>query len=111
LTATALGAVIDEHAGVASGVNNAVARTGQLLAIAAVPIIAGFAPGADVEAGDLVTGFAQVLRVSAVAAAGAAAVAWVTVGGRRLERTEIETFPHCAASGPPAVVKRVPAGR
>ena len=37
LTATALGAVDDEHAGIASGVNNAVARTGQLLAVAAVP--------------------------------------------------------------------------
>ena len=111
LTATALGAVSDEHAGVASGVNNAVARTGQLLAVAAVPLIAGFAPGADVDAAELITGFETVLRVSAVAAAGAAAVAWVTVGGRRLERTEAATFPHCAASGPPAVAKRVPAGR
>ena len=46
LTATALGAVDDEHAGIASGVNNAVARTGQLLAVAAVPVVAGFAPGA-----------------------------------------------------------------
>ena len=45
MTATALGAVDDEHAGVASGVNNAVARTGQLLAVAAIPIVAGFAPG------------------------------------------------------------------
>ena len=111
LTATALGAVSDEHAGVASGVNNAVARTGQLLAVAAVPLIAGFAPGADVGAAELITGFETVLRVSAVVAAGAAAVAWVTVGGRRLERTEEATFHHCAASGPPAVAKSVPAGR
>ncbi len=48
LTATALGAVDDDHAGVASGINNAVARTGQLLAVAAIPIVAGFAPGAAV---------------------------------------------------------------
>ena len=111
LTATVLGAVSDDHAGVASGVNNAVARTGSLLAVAAVPIIAGFAPGVDVDPSDLVTGFHTVLRVSAVAAACAAAVAWVTVGGRRLERTEEATFLHCAAAGPPAVAKRVPAGR
>lgn len=41
LTATALGSVPASHAGVASGVNNAVARTGSLLAIAAIPVLAG----------------------------------------------------------------------
>ena len=56
LTATALGAVDDEHAGVASGVNNAVARTGQLLAVAAIPVVAGFAPGATIAADDLIGG-------------------------------------------------------
>ena len=53
LTATALGAVDDEHAGVASGVNNAVARTGQLLAVAAIPVVAGFAPGESVATDEL----------------------------------------------------------
>ena len=37
LTATVLAAAPDRHAGVASGVNNAVARTGSLLAVAALP--------------------------------------------------------------------------
>jgi EmrB/QacA subfamily drug resistance transporter len=41
LTATALAAVEDRHAGVASGVNNAVARTGSLLAIAILPVVSG----------------------------------------------------------------------
>jgi EmrB/QacA subfamily drug resistance transporter len=41
LTATALGSVPVEHAGVASGVNNAVARTASLLAVAAIPVLAG----------------------------------------------------------------------
>jgi EmrB/QacA subfamily drug resistance transporter len=43
LTYTALGSVPTEHAGLASGVNNAVARTGSLLSIAAIPALVGLA--------------------------------------------------------------------
>ncbi len=46
LTATVLAAAPDEVAGMASGVNNAVARTGSLLAVAALPPLVGLA-GAD----------------------------------------------------------------
>ena len=41
LTATVLGAAPDELAGIASGVNNAVARAAQLLAVAALPVAVG----------------------------------------------------------------------
>ena len=41
LTATVLAAAPDEHAGIASGVNNAVARVGSLLAVAALPLAVG----------------------------------------------------------------------
>ena len=41
LTATVLAAAPDEHAGIASGVNNAVARAGALLAVAALPVVVG----------------------------------------------------------------------
>ncbi len=41
LTATALGSAPDNLAGTASGVNNAVARSAQLIAVAALPLVAG----------------------------------------------------------------------
>jgi EmrB/QacA subfamily drug resistance transporter len=48
LTATVLAAAPDRHAGIASGVNNAVARAGALLAIAALPMAVGLS-GADYD--------------------------------------------------------------
>jgi EmrB/QacA subfamily drug resistance transporter len=45
LTATALGALDESRAGIASGVNNAVARTAGLLAVAVLPLAAGLGRG------------------------------------------------------------------
>ena len=108
LTATALGAVDDHHAGVASGVNTAVARTGQLLAVASIPLIASFAPGESVSPDELLDGFDQVMRVAAITVVGAAAIAWLTVQ-RPAEPAEpaATTAWHCAAGGPPAVAEPV----
>jgi len=46
LTAAVLGAAPSRHAGIASGINNAVARSGSLLAVAAIPALVGL--GGDV---------------------------------------------------------------
>jgi EmrB/QacA subfamily drug resistance transporter len=48
LTATVLAAAPDRNAGIASGINNAVARAGSLLAVAALPALVGL-QGADYD--------------------------------------------------------------
>jgi predicted MFS family arabinose efflux permease len=48
LTATVLAAAPDRNAGIASGINNAVARAGSLLAVAALPALVGLS-GADYD--------------------------------------------------------------
>lgn len=65
VTSTALGAVPDERAGAASGVNNAVARTGGLLAVAAVPGFVGLTGDALSDPVQLAPGFEQAMWVSA----------------------------------------------
>jgi EmrB/QacA subfamily drug resistance transporter len=79
LTATVLAAAPDALAGVASGVNNAVARAGQLLAVAALPVAVGLA-GADYARPEV---FAAGYRTAMLACAGlfvlGAAVSLATV--------------------------------
>jgi EmrB/QacA subfamily drug resistance transporter len=53
LTATALGSLDDAYAGIASGVNNAVARAAGLLAVAVLPLAAGLGNGSLTDAADL----------------------------------------------------------
>jgi EmrB/QacA subfamily drug resistance transporter len=65
ITSTALGALATEHAGLASGVNNAVARIAGLLAVAVLPAIAG--AGSSTRLSE--HGFTVALTVSAVLAA------------------------------------------
>jgi EmrB/QacA subfamily drug resistance transporter len=65
ITSTALGALATEHAGLASGVNNAVARIAGLLAIAVLPAVAGAGGGTRLSD----DGFVLAMTVSSVLAA------------------------------------------
>jgi EmrB/QacA subfamily drug resistance transporter len=79
LTATVLAAAPDEHAGLASGVNNAVARAGSLLAVAALPVAVGL--GGDEYADPVAfdSAYGSAVLICAVLLALGGAISWVTI--------------------------------
>ncbi|MBL7499263.1 MFS transporter [Frankia sp. CNm7] len=108
LTSTALGAAPAEHAGVASAVNNDVARTAQLLAVAVLPAAAGLAGAAYLDAAVFDRGFRVAVWICAAlcAAGGLAAVAGIRNPARPAEPApaaapafsgERARPPHCCA--------------
>ena len=79
LTATVLGAAPDALAGIASGVNNAVARAAQLLAVAALPVAVGLSGDDYADPAAFTGGYRTALLVCAVLFATGGAVSWLTI--------------------------------
>ncbi len=81
LTSTVLAAVDDAHSGLASGVNNAVARAAGLLAVAAIPLLAGTSAAGTLDASFDVT-FRRAVPILAGVALVGAVIAGVGLRGR-----------------------------
>jgi len=79
LTATVLAAAPDEHAGIASGVNNAVARAGSLLAVAALPVVVGLAGADYADPAVFDAAYVEATIICAVLLALGGAISWVTI--------------------------------
>jgi EmrB/QacA subfamily drug resistance transporter len=85
LTASVLAAAPDRFAGIASGINNAVARTGSLLAVSALPALVGISGEDYQEPRVFAAGYADALLVCVVLLYLGAAVAFVGLRERRPE--------------------------
>jgi EmrB/QacA subfamily drug resistance transporter len=84
VTATVLAAADIRHSGIASGVNNAVARVASLLAVAALPIVAGLTGDSFYDPAKMTDGFHMAMLVCAALAALGGALAWLTISAEVL---------------------------
>ncbi len=109
VTATVLAAADARHAGIASGINNAVARVGSLLAVALLPLIAGLTGDSFYDPASMTDGFRIAMVSCAVLAAAGGVIAWFTISSAVLHAepepggsapTEVLHEVSCGAPGP-----------
>ena len=81
LTASVLAAAPDRLAGTASGINNAVARAGSLLAVAALPPLVGLTGDAYADPAAFTAGYRPALLACAALLAGGGIVSWFGLAG------------------------------
>jgi len=112
LTTTALASVPADHAGIASAINNDVARTAGLIAVAVVPALAGIPSGGNtVHTAALQAGFPMAMYVCAGMCAVGGVVSFLTVPGRGGAPIDQHTPPACAmppVAAVPATATRKP---
>ncbi|WP_367133001.1 MFS transporter [Saccharothrix sp. HUAS TT1] len=104
VTATVLAAAPDRYAGVASGVNNAVARTGSLVAVAVLPAVAGLTGAQYADPTALTEGWRTALLVCAVASIAGGLLAIGTDNDVLKAAPETPERHSCGVDGPPARV-------
>jgi EmrB/QacA subfamily drug resistance transporter len=116
LTATAMSSAPADHSGIASAVNNDVARFGGLLAVAVLPALAGITGTAYLHPGALAAGFRTAVIIAAVMCAAGGLLAAVTITNPRKEPRPRRGAPpaeclHCGFDAPPLTTHPEPGSR
>ncbi|AEN10944.1 MULTISPECIES: MFS transporter [unclassified Streptomyces] len=106
LTASVLAAVDTGRAGLASGVNNAAARAAGLLAVAALPLLAGMGPEAYRDAGEFAATFRRAMPMCAGLLVAGSAIAWWAVRAPLAPKPQPACAMHCGVSAPPLEPER-----
>ncbi|CAL9526228.1 Putative multidrug resistance protein MdtD [Streptomyces sp. enrichment culture] len=101
LTAAVLASVDTARAGLASGVNNAAARAAGLVAVAALPLLAGMGPEAYRRPGAFDDAFGRAMVLCAGVLVAGAAVAWATVRRPAADCRSPECRTHGSVAVPP----------
>ena len=106
LTATALGAVSERHAGLASAVNNDVARVGGLIAVAVLPALGGISGSSYLHPHTLANGFQRAVLIAGSWCIAGGALAAVGIRNPPLVLEPSGTKPyevltHCALEATP----------
>jgi EmrB/QacA subfamily drug resistance transporter len=99
LTSTALGSLPDAFAGIASGVNNAVARAAGLLAVAVLPLAAGLGAGELTDANQLHPVYRNSMLLCAALMVAGGVVAAILVPTRLPSKSPVKSF--CDPCAPP----------
>ena len=100
LTATVLASADARHAGVASGVNNAVARSASLLAVAGLPAAVGLAIGGHHTAEAFASGFRGAMLICAGLLAGGAVLSALFIDNNVLKPVPGRPAPECRFNCP-----------
>ncbi len=79
LTSTVLAAAPNRHAGIASGINNAVARAGSLLAVAALPAAVGLAGDDYARATVFSAGYARAMWICVILLGLGGVISWLLI--------------------------------
>jgi EmrB/QacA subfamily drug resistance transporter len=113
LTATALASAPSQHAGLASAVNNDVARIGGLMAVAVLPAVSGIGGTAYLHAGQLAGGFRTAAALAGLWCAAGGVVAAIGIrnpphrvrGPGSTGTHRHRAYSHCGLDAPPRAVR------